>query len=235
MTTTITRSQVDRTGTFDYSEVMASDTLTERGFAMTETTVTPTPSGFGEATSTNGQADDQGKPDVSQCDFKTPKGRQCKLAPGHEGPHRMVLRDQVPTPPTVAELKAKGVKINLKMDAVPKSANIGREYKREAAPRDADQLKVDGDVRKAYEEWKAAGKPKVKLANGKPNPAVPWKRYIIPPVAFDTVIALLRRATSGSGPVGRVSLKYNRHNHESGDLMIYFAVMDYDPKEETTT
>lgn len=159
------------------------------------------------------------RPDLSQCAYTTDKGRRCKLTPGHEGKHRMVLRENVAKPPTAKELRAKGLKLDLTMTAVPKGANLGREYKREAAPRDADQVKVDGNARKAYELWQQAGKPK-------DFDKSPVQRFIIPPEAFDTVIGMLRRATTTGGPVAGKSLQYRQKTHESGNTQIFFRVTD---------
>jgi len=164
------------------------------------------------------------RPDLSRCEYKTEKGRRCRLVVhGGDTEHAMILRTGIPTPKSLAELREAGAlnaKFTLpKMEAVPTTENLGREYKREAGPRDADQRRVDTDVKRAYDAWVKAGKPE-KFENS------PVQRYIFPPAAFDTIILMLRRATQTGGPVVGKSLKYRRKTHESGNAMVYFTVTD---------
>lgn len=176
---------------------------------------------------------------LRQCEYKTAKGRQCKLEYGHETKegaskedkkHRMVLASGIAKPPTMAELKAKGITFDLKMEVVPKATDVSRDYQRAAAPRDDDQKRVDGDAKKAYDKWAAAGKPTGTLEDlVKKGLAA---RYLVPPAAFDTVIAMLRRANTAGGPLPGKPLAYRRKTHESGNTMIVFAFTDRQVKPE---
>jgi hypothetical protein len=176
-----------------------------------------------------------GKPGLSQCEYKTPKGRRCKLAPNHEGDHRMVLRNAIATPKTLAELRKENTEkfgaFRLEAEEVPDVADLGREYNRKIE-RDDDQQRADEDALAAYEAWVAAGKPKefdnlgtfTPVADG--GKGKPVRRYIFPPEAFDTVITYLRRATQKGGPVHGKRLEYRRKTHESGNAMLYYRIVD---------
>jgi len=189
-----------------------------------------------------------GRPDLTQCQVKTDKGRQCKLNAGHEPAkdekgrlyskgkawegHRMVLRENVPTPKTLAELRKSDPKMagfKLVMSAVPKNADRGREVNREAEPRDDDQKRVDADALKSYNEWVRAGKPK-----DFEKPDFPVQRYIFPPAAWDTVFAMLRRAGQQGGTVVGKRLEYRKKTHEDGNAMIFFAFTDKPPASPAT-
>lgn len=170
--------------------------------------------------------------DLTQCTFVTSKGRRCKLNAGHattgengkklpNDGHRMVLREEVAKPPTMAELRANGLSFTLKAENVPTNANLGREYARAAEPRDADQLKVDHDAEVAYNKWVAAGRPKKLDDNAKQ-----LSRYIIPPQAFDTVLAMLRRAVTTGAPMAGKYLSYRRQTHETGNAILLWRVTD---------
>lgn len=164
---------------------------------------------------------------LSQCEHKTEKGRRCKLEAGHapvEGTsdgHRYVLRDQVQTPKPLSEIVKKG--FTLTMERVPEGEHVGVERARDTAPRDEFQLRVDSDTRKAYAEWVEAGKP-VEFEKA------PVNRYVFPAEAFDTIVAMLRRATAATAPKDTASpgkvLRYRRKAHVSGNAMIYFVISD---------
>lgn len=164
------------------------------------------------------------RPDLSQCETKTAKGRRCKLNAGHTGDHAYVLRSAVPAPKMLSELRQekatarKFATFTLTAQDVP-LGSVQREYTREPIERDADQKRVDADALAAYKSWEKAGKPTDKKK-------VPFKRYIFPPEAFDAVILMLRRATQAGGPVQGKRLLYSRGTHTSGDAMVFFAVTD---------
>lgn len=183
------------------------------------------------------------KPDLSQCTYVTDKGRRCKLPANHVDSqdkdirtHRMILRDQVAKPKTLAELREahkgnaavlKG--FNLQVESVPTTEDVSREYSREAEPRDQDQIKVDADAKKNYDAWVKRGKPDKTFDElGKMGLL---SRYIFPPVAFDTIILMLRRATQTGGPVNGKRLSYRRKAHTSGNTMVYFIVTDSGTKK----
>ena len=124
-------------------------------------------------------------PDLSQCTYKTAKGRRCKLAPGHaatspdgkplpNGGHRMVLRDEIAKPKPLAEVVPQG--FTLAMELIPAGTTVTREFTRKK--RDKDQQRVDRDAKNLYDAWVKAGKPDdfdkavAKRAAG---------RYIVPP------------------------------------------------------
>ena len=169
---------------------------------------------------------------LAQCSFVTDKGRRCKLEAGHatvdgngkelkNGGHRMMLREEVAKPPTLAELRANGLSLTLKAENVPVNANLGREYSRAVEPRDADQLRVDKDAEAAYQKWVTAGRPKRFEDSAKQ-----LSRYIIPPQAFDTVIAMLRRTVTTGAPMTGKYLGYRRQTHESGNTIVLWRVTD---------
>jgi len=169
------------------------------------------------------------RPNLSRCEFRTEKKRRCLLVSGHEGDHAMVLRSEITPPKTLAELRKdnadafKGFKLTAEI--VPDAEEIRREYKREAGPRDADQVKVDADAKRAYDAWVKAGSPAFRSIPDAPKGKFVF-RYIIPPPAFDTVIMMLRRSTQTGGPVNGKRLAYTRAQHESGNVMVYYAVTD---------
>jgi hypothetical protein len=191
------------------------------------------------ATTTNAKAPDtrpamhtDGKterPDLSRCEYTTDKGRRCRLAVHTDDTqHVMVFRTGVATPKTLAELRAADAKafagFSLAAEKVPTTEDFTREYTREAEPRDADQIKVDGDAKKNYQAWVAKGSPAKSFEElGKMGLL---SRYIFPPAAFDTIVLMLRRATQTGGPVNGKKLSYRRKAHVSGNAMIYFVVTD---------
>src|ERR1700744_2082832 len=169
---------------------------------------------------------------LPQCPYKNERGRQCKLSAGHDAKganngHKFVLRGAIQPPKPLAELRKTDESLkgfSLSMETVPKGESVSREQNREAAPRDADQQRVDKDAVKAYEAWVAAGKPK-----GFDKSGDALKRYIVPPAAFDTVVAMLRRATTGGGPLRGKRVEYRRRTHTSGNVIINFRFSDQTP------
>jgi len=165
---------------------------------------------------------------LTQCPQRTEKGRQCKLTAGHKlntrpngktigDGHRYILRDKVAQPRPLADVLPPG--FSLTMESVPKGEDVRREYSRTAAPRSEDEKRVDKDAARAYALWVKAGSPTDEAK-------YPWQRYIFPPAAFDTVIAMLRLATNLGGSVQGKALKYRRKTHESGNSMVYFMFTD---------
>lgn len=165
--------------------------------------------------------------DLTRCTNRTATGRQCKLNPGHDqGPnatdHRYIIRDGVAAPKTMDELSksgALGEGFSLKMEAVPEGTDVSREQTRAELPRDAHQKKVDKDAVTAYNAWVKAGKQDDFEKS-------PLQRYVVPPAAFDTVIAMLRRATTSGGPLRGKTVSYRRKAHESGNVIINFRFAD---------
>lgn len=169
------------------------------------------------------------RPDLSQCEFKTDKGRRCKLHVGHTGDHAMVLRGGIATPKTLAELRAADptafAGFTLTMEKVPTNEDVSRQYTpRAAEPRDADQKRTDADALKNYNAWVAKGSPAKSFEDLAKMGLL--SRYIFPPAAFDTIVLMLRRATQSGGPVNGKKLSYRRGEHVSGNSMIRFVITD---------
>lgn len=169
------------------------------------------------------------RPDLSQCNYETAKGRRCKLNDGHTGNHAMVLRGGIATPKSLAELRAANPEafkgFTLTMERVPVNEDVSRQYTtRDAAPRDADQKRTDADALKNYNAWVAKGSPARSFEELAKMGLL--SRYIFPPAAFDTIVLMLRRATRSGGPVNGKKLSYRRGEHVSGNSMIRFVITD---------
>jgi len=176
----------------------------------------------------NGQNTDQDtKPDLTQCENLSPKGRRCKLAPGHDGDHRYVIRENAVKAPTLKELRASDAqkfgKFSLVAEVIPAKADVSRQYKREIE-RDEDQLKVDSEAKKMYDRWVKKGSPKGSFEDLAPALG---SRYIVPPEAFNTVIDMLRRATQTGAATQGKQLAYRRGEHESGNTIINWMIVDH--------
>jgi hypothetical protein len=194
-----------------------------------------------EMTDQEGPAGDPGSNgvDLAQCTYTTDKGRRCKLAPNHDGAHRMVIRDKVAAPKSLAELRKLDAKkfgsLSLVAESIPRGEDVSREYNRDI-PRDDDQKRVDADAKKTYDKWVKGGNTKGTFEDLAPKFGA---RYIFPPEAFDTVVLMLRRAVQSGGPVAGKKLAYRRKNHESGNAMVYFTITDQDaitkPKKPEAT
>jgi hypothetical protein len=172
--------------------------------------------------------------DLTQCTELSPSGRRCKLAPGHDGKHRFVIREEVPQPKTLAELRKENKKLasfTLTAEAIPAGEDVSRQYNREIE-RDDDQKRVDADAKKAYDKWVKGGSKKGPFEEIAPKFG---SRYIIPPEAFDTVIMMLRRSTqSGAATYGK-KMAYRRGQHTSGNTIINWMIVDQGtfPKSST--
>lgn len=173
------------------------------------------------------------RPDLSQCDGKSEKqNRRCKLVANHEGPHRFVIREEVPQAPTLAQLRESAdpkVKktfagFSLTMEPIPASADLSKQYSREVE-RDADQKKVDADAKKTYDKWVKGGSKKGTFVELAPKFG---SRYIVPPAAFDTVINMLRKAVLVGAPTSGKKMAYRRAAHESGNVIINWLITDAD-------
>jgi len=177
------------------------------------------------------------RPDLTRCEYKTDKGRRCRLGiHGDDVDHAMVLRTGIAKPKTLAELRKseiaafKGFK--LAVESVPTTEDVSREYSRETEPRDEDQLKVDADAKRNYDTWVKKGSPDKSFDElGKMGLL---SRYIFPPAAFDTIVLMLRRATQTGGPVVGKRLSYRRKSHVSGNAMVYFVVTEKSSKTDET-
>lgn len=170
--------------------------------------------------------------DLSQCAFVTEAGRRCKLAPDHVNSpdaktrkHKMVIRDEVKQPKTLAELRAESpkVKFTLVREDIPADAVVVREYNRPAIERDEDQKRVDADALVAYQKWTKGGKKTGTFEELAPKFG---SRYIVPAVAFDTVIMMLRRATQAGTKTTGKKLAYRRAAHTSGNVIVNYMITD---------
>lgn len=165
--------------------------------------------------------------DLTQCEHTSEKGRRCKLAPGHEGDHRYVIRENVKQPKTLSELRKEDAKkfgkFSLVAEEIPNDADVSRQYTREVE-RDADQLKVDADAEKMYKRWAKAGSPKGTFEELAPRVG---SRFLVPPEAFDTVIAMLRKSTQSGAFTAGKQLAYRRGQHASGNTIINWMIVDH--------
>lgn len=190
-------------------------------------TKTKTPDTRPAAAQDNGQIVE--RPDLSRCEYKTEKGRRCRLAVhGDDTDHVMVFRTGIASPKTLTELRAENKKLSgftLAAEIVPTDEDVSREYTREAAERDEDQKRVDADALANYRKWEKARKPGGSLEDLAKKGLV--SRYLFPPEAFDTIITMLRRAAQSGGPVNGKKLTYRRKSHTSGNAMVYFTFTDY--------
>lgn len=155
---------------------------------------------------------------MAQCEYKTDKGRQCKLDIHKDDvAHRFMLPRKALT-----EVLPKG--FILKAQRVAEGGAISKAAGRKASTtRDADQKALDKDALQSYQAWVKAGKPDFMDKEKRHLYAL---NYIVPPKAVDAVLAYLRGATdSGSLLSGKV-FRYTKGMHESGDKVIQAAFMD---------
>lgn len=161
-----------------------------------------------------------------QCEYKTERGRQCKLlvdpatgahVDAKPDKHKFVIRkapEEKPVLPKGVRLKAQIIPID--GERIKKQVGAGA---REAEPRDEHQRQVDADVKAIYEEW---------IRRGRPNEVEKWPQgvYVVPPEAVDAVLDMLRKTMTKGGPAYGKSTRYTRGTHKSGNALIAFSCAD---------
>jgi hypothetical protein len=163
--------------------------------------------------------------DLSRCEYTSEKGRQCKLVVhSDDAKHVFMFRSQVAPPKHITEVVPEG--FTLTMERIPRDADLSIQRARTVEPRDEHQVRVDKDAIRAYTAWEKAGSPVGDFADLAPKYG---GRYVIPPVAFDTVIAMLNRAKNAGGPLQGKRLQYRRGVHESGNTLVNFLFTDPAP------
>jgi hypothetical protein len=153
-----------------------------------------------------------------QCNYKTEKGRRCKLKVNgegkHPGQHRIVIRK--------TDKPALPAGLVVKTQDIPKDAVVTKTMQRTAAPRDADQKKFDNDVIAAYQKWVNSGRP---VTADSDTFKKAGKRYVIPPSAVDAVLYYLRNAVGAGAPMAGKRFIYRRGTDHNG-IVINFMITD---------
>lgn len=162
----------------------------------------------------------------NQCTYKSESGRRCKLDAGHpktdqKHGHMFMDRKGVSTP-HIASVVPTG--FSLTMEAIPKDANLARAHERTPEPRDEWQTKVDDDAKRVYAKWDKAGKPSADFATLATRVG---GRYIVPPEASESVVAMLRRVQTAGGPLVGKHLSYRKTKHESGNTAVNYVFTDH--------
>jgi hypothetical protein len=155
---------------------------------------------------------------MTQCPWKSPKGRQCKLelkADGspHDGQHKSALRNK-PIPEG----------LNLRRVKVPSEDITAATRGSGGVSRDAEQKAIDRDIALSYEEWKRRGKPSPSdffNSNAADN-----FTYVVPPTAVDAVLDAMRRGVGAGAEMAGKSFRYRMGVHKSGNTAIRFVAID---------
>ena len=98
--------------------------------------------------------------------------------------------------------------------------------RKDTAPRDADQKKVDAAVKTNYAK-NVAKNHTTDTEWGQLSLA----EYIVPPKAVDTVLDYLRRSTGTGGTAAGAQLRYRKGTHGSGNTRIQWAVVTKSKKD----
>jgi hypothetical protein len=164
--------------------------------------------------------------DAQRCTTTTESGRRCLFVIHTDATkHRYVDRSKkhvalstvVPAGFSLAatEVKPDGI--------IRKSTN-----RKDTAPRDTDQKKVDHAVATNFTKNQA------KNATTKTEwGSLSLAEYIVPPKAVDTVLDYLRRATGTGGTAPGAQLRYRRGTHGSGNTRIQWAVVTKAKEDKT--
>ena len=156
--------------------------------------------------------------DAQRCTTTTESGRRCLFVVHTDATkHRYVDRSKKheslsAVVPTGFKLTATEVKPD---EVIRKATN-----RKDTAPRDQDQKKVDEAVKVNF------GKNQAKNATTKTEwGSLSLADYIVPPKAVDTVLDYLRRATGSGGTAPGAQLRYRRGTHGSGNTKIQWAIV----------
>ncbi len=165
-----------------------------------------------------------------QCSHKSESGRRCKLNEGHDKAktadgHQYIVKSGISAPKPfgelLKELEGEGKGFTLTAAPIPAGTDLSLrpgEWK-ELPPRDEHQQRVDKDAERAYEKWVKGGKKSGTFE----DLAVRFGgRYVIPPAAWDTVIAMLRMAVQSGGPLQGKHFAYRKTRHDSGNVALNY-------------
>lgn len=162
--------------------------------------------------------------DVEQCDWKTDKGRQCKLEKGHapvvKTPHGHLT--VIRTPATDKKSLSQVLTGRLKKSKVAPGVKVAKQSGRSLGPRDKEQQEIDRDAKDVFAEWNKT-KP-VHFDNW------PKVQYEVPANAVDVMLEYLRATVNNGGPCPGMSFRYRRGTAESGDVLITWGIGN-PPKE----
>jgi len=156
--------------------------------------------------------------DGERCTTVTEKGRRCLFVVHTDAiKHRYV--DRTRKHEALSNVVPAGFSLTATEvgagDVIRKSTN-----RKDTAPRDQDQKKIDHAVKTNY------GKNQAKSATTKTEwGSLSLAEYIVPPKAVDTVLDYLRRATGTGGTAPGAQLRYRRGTHSSGNTRIQWAVV----------
>jgi hypothetical protein len=156
--------------------------------------------------------------DAQRCTQKTDSGRRCLFVVHTDATkHRYV--DRTRKHESLSSVVPAGFSLTpteVKPDEVIRKAT----NRKDTAPRDQDQKKVDAAVKTNY------GKNQAKNHTTKSEwGSLSLAEYIVPPKAVDTVLDYLRRATGTGGTAPGAQLRYRRGTHGSGNTRIQWAIV----------
>jgi hypothetical protein len=157
--------------------------------------------------------------DGERCTTVTDSGRRCLFIVHTDATkHRFV--DRTKKHEAMSSVLPAGFKL-VATEVTDKSAVIRKATNRkDTAPRDQDQKKVDEAVKVNF------GKNQAKQHTTKTEwGSLSLADYIVPPKAVDTVLDYLRRATGTGGTAPGAQLRYRRGTHASGNTRIQWAVV----------
>jgi hypothetical protein len=161
--------------------------------------------------------------DAPQCDWKTDKGRQCKLAKGHarvektQHGHLTVIRVPTNEKKSLSDVMPAGFKLQGKR--VAPGVHIPKEVTRTTSvARDSDQKNIDKDALAVYQEWNKT----------KPKDWDNWPKvqYEVPKQMVDTLLEYIRATVNGGGPVSGRIMRYRKGTAESGNVLITWGIGD---------
>lgn len=163
--------------------------------------------------------------DAIQCDWKSEKGRQCKLVKDHapidKTPHGHLTVIRTPA----SEKKSLSQVLNgkLKKAKVAAGVKVTKQSGRSLGPRDTEQREIDKDAKDIFAEW----------SKTKPKHFDNWPKiqYEVPANAVDTVLEYLRATVNNGGPCPGMSFRYRKGTADSGDVLITWGIGN-PPKEK---
>lgn len=165
--------------------------------------------------------------DNARCTFKTEKGRRCLLEIHPDSvKHKMVDRSKTEHHALSAVLPAG---FSFKAETVGATEKLKKESNRkDTAPRDQDQKRIDREAKQNHEKNVAANKHA-----GQKFEEFTLSRYIVPPKAVDTVLEYLRRAAGTGGTVHGAVFRYRKGTHASGNVQLQWAFVKPDPNPKS--
>ncbi len=162
--------------------------------------------------------------DAQRCTATTESGRRCLfVVHTDDTKHRYVDRSK-----THVALSSV-VPAGFSLTAVEvKSTEVIRKQtnRKDTAPRDADQKKVDAAVKTNH----ARNVAKNHTTDSEWG-TLSLAEYIVPPKAVDTVLDYLRRSTGTGGTAAGAQLRYRKGTHGSGNTRIQWAVVTKSKKD----